>query len=431
MLRESPFNLMIDQQSTLIPVSKIRLGVTLHSPVYNGNDSNALLLLAAGTTITRSLVDRLVKRGVNMLRLSPNEAFRIANLGNESRQQPRLRSRSVPKRPSERPSTRSAVHHDSFLHDLKRPVSDHFDDAQVSVVQQSRERCGQLIDGIYDEMALGDAGRALETSETAAESLLRISQDLDIFLAYGISSRKEKYPSRHGLQTAMLAMAIGTIHGLKRDHLIELGIGCLLHDAGMLLIQEQTYNNNRYIGGAEMLEIKKHPIVGLNLLKSARKLPSTSAMVAYQMHERCNGSGYPRGRTGSQIHLFAKIAGVADAYVAMVTPRSHRPALLPYHAIEQILHGVRQQEYDTAVVRSFLHTVSMFPVGSYVELEDGRAARVLRSRRENYARPMVEVWSLDTLFDHNEVIDLSRDTHPTIIRPIEEPLITDTSMLIA
>ena len=98
----------------------------------------------------------------------------------------------------------------------------------------------------------------------------------------------------------------------------------------------------------------------------------------------------PCHRSAAQIHPLAKIAAVADVFVALVSPRPYRPALLHYHAMEQILHGARQGLYDTAVVRALLHTVSLFPIGSLVEINDGRIGKVLRSNRDAYTSPVIE-----------------------------------------
>ena len=87
------------------------------------------------------------------------------------------------------------------------------------------------------------------------------------------------------------------------------------------------------------------------LYKNMKQVPLGVRMIVYQMHERCDGSGYPRGCTGEKIHPLAKIASVADAYVALVSPRPHRPAMLPYHAIAKMLADVKAGLYDSTVVR--------------------------------------------------------------------------------
>src|SRR5690606_27821163 len=110
-----------------------------------------------------------------------------------------------------------------------------------------------------------------------------------------------------------------------------------------------------------------------------------------------DGSGYPRGRTAQKIHPLAKIAGVADTFTALVARRPYRPGMLPYHAMVQMLRDVGAGLYDGQIVRALLNTVSLFPIGSFVALNDGRVGRVLRSNGAFYDRPMVECWQRSDL----------------------------------
>jgi HD-GYP domain-containing protein (c-di-GMP phosphodiesterase class II) len=131
-------------------------------------------------------------------------------------------------------------------------------------------------------------------------------------------------------------------------------------------------------------------------------------MVAYQMHERCDGSGYPRGCQGGRIHELAKVAAVADVFVALVCPRPHRPGIVPYHAVKKILLDTKDGLFDVKAVRALLKTVSLFPIGSYVALNDGRVGRVVRASGDFYDRPIVEVWRRDDPYHNRSLVDLSQ-----------------------
>jgi hypothetical protein len=133
------------------------------------------------------------------------------------------------------------------------------------------------------------------------------------------------------------------------------------------------------------------------------------------MHERCNGSGYPRGRTAKQIHELAKVAAVADVFLALCSTRPHRPALMPYYALERMLHGVKDGLFDAVVVRALLKTVSLFPVGSFVRISDGRIGKVLRSNGEDYARPVVAAWKPGADPNESIVVDLSQEPDLRVI----------------
>jgi HD-GYP domain-containing protein (c-di-GMP phosphodiesterase class II) len=146
-------------------------------------------------------------------------------------------------------------------------------------------------------------------------------------------------------------------------------------------------------------------------------IPESAWMVAYQMHERCDGTGYPRQRKAEEIHLLARIASVADAFVALVAPRPHRSGLLSYYAIAKLLKDASAGKFDANVVRHLLQVVSLFPLGSYVELNDNRVGRVLRAS-ERYDRPVIELWDRGSIDPPGAIVDLSQEPNLRIMRPL-------------
>jgi HD-GYP domain-containing protein (c-di-GMP phosphodiesterase class II) len=254
------------------------------------------------------------------------------------------------------------------------------------------------------------------------QQLQDLTLDFDEFLSRGVQPVDSHYPSRHALQTAMLAESIGTVMGLRKDELMELGFGCLLHDAGMLLVPANLHQVDRPLQVSERLELQKHPIYAADLLNRSRNVPHGAKMVVYQMHERLNGTGYPRQRQGSQIHTLARIAAVADTFLAMVSPRSFRQGLPPYKAVEKLLFATRQGYFDPAAVRGLLHAVSLFPLGSMVQLSDGRQGRVIRGNRDRFAQPVVEVVDLSGPLPRTELIDLSQRSDLQVVSTVGEPV---------
>jgi HD-GYP domain-containing protein (c-di-GMP phosphodiesterase class II) len=127
----------------------------------------------------------------------------------------------------------------------------------------------------------------------------------------------------------------------------------------------------------------------MEMLQEACEIPWIVPLVCYQVHEKPNGTGYPRHRTGPAIHVFAKILHVADAYLTLLTTSFARPPMSPYRALEYLLKQVRTGAVDRDAVRGLLQTVSLFPVGSQIVLSDGSLACVLRRNPGNYMRPIV------------------------------------------
>ncbi len=260
----------------------------------------------------------------------------------------------------------------------------------------------------------------LEAPESVTrDSLAQMSEDMDMFVRLGINPPEKDYRGKHSLHVAMLAASIGANMGWDEKALVDLGVGCLLHDIGMIRIPDGLYKNDRILDADEFEEIVRHPLHTFDFItEQCPDVSLASRMVAYQIHERCNGSGYPRNRRKDLIHEAAKVAAVADVYIALVSPRPHRPALMPYHAVEHLIYGVKDGQFESIAVRALLKTISLFPIGSYLKLSDHRVALVIRANPEHFGRPVIEVWSPDKLDQAPEVVDLAKDPLITIQGPV-------------
>jgi HD-GYP domain-containing protein (c-di-GMP phosphodiesterase class II) len=284
------------------------------------------------------------------------------------------------------------------------------------------DRCVDQLSAFFDCLQAGKGSDLGIAVGVCGEALTQAVADFDLFVSLGINPAADGYPNRHSLSSAMLAMAMGINLGYDQRTLASLGIGCLLHDLGMLGIDPGVYWHDRVASLEEHLAIAKHPVAVFDLLQHHwDRIPAASRMVAYQIHERCDGSGYPRGRAGGQITELSQVAAVADAFVAMVSPRPYRPSMIPYYAMETMLKLSRRGLFGRRSVRALLETVSLFPLGSFVTLSDDRVGKVIRSNGPAYDRPVIEVAGGSPRNGDLPIIDLSQVTGLKVIHAIAGP----------
>jgi HD-GYP domain-containing protein (c-di-GMP phosphodiesterase class II) len=403
--------------STQVPVSvdRLRTGVVLKHDMLEDHPTRTTVLLHAGSELTH---DRLrILREARLLRVLV-EREEVSRLTRDAREDSaalrdaRNRAAGVGEREQDNPWT---IHRDSLLHDVRRHGAVSYDPVAREEIAEQYDAAVDRTESAFDALAGGARPDVQHLGPLTRDAIRQLTRDLDLFVAKGVVPVTSGYPSAHSVQTAMVGMSIGTKLGLRRAELLELGLGCLVHDVGMLLLDQRIVASTGPLDRVKFLEITKHPILTFDLLQNVEEVPVGSRMVAYQMHERCDGSGYPRGRIRRQIHPLARIAAVADVYVALVSPRPYRPAQPAYEAVVHLLQEVREGKLDPHAVRGLLHTLSLFPVGSRIETNDGRQGRVLRTSAD-YTRPIVELSATDGA---SEIVDLSATPNLRVSRAIE------------
>lgn len=411
-----------------IGVHELRVGGLTRYPIY---DDKRLLLIAAGTELSPSFVQNLMSRGVTSLMVHEQDlpyvyAGHAQGTGTEIRPPmavpPCQDSNPVTRKLDEelaRPlGTTLPLQGEAFAERLQ-PVERTSYDAELR--DEMVERQVQQVARIEDvfQGLLGGKGLDLDVlKDITEEALDDIVRDVDIFASLGLNPYGNSYPARHCLHCCMLGINIGLHLQLDKSTLKELAIGCLIHDAGMLKIKQGLSGLPRSLTRSEFLEITKHPVRVFDFVRSLEQIPRRSALIAYQIHERNDGSGYPRGRTGNQIHLLSKIAAVADYYSALVAPRPYRPAVMPARAIEHVVSEGSNGRFDPEAVRALLQTTSLYPLGSYVLLSDNRVAQTIRSNGMEFDRPVVEAWTIGQLQDPPEVVDLVACSDVHIVQAI-------------
>jgi len=123
----------------------------------------------------------------------------------------------------------------------------------------------------------------------------------------------------------------------------RIACGFFLHDIGKTLIDLKILNKPEELTEAEWRELFKHPHMGQELLKTENQITPEAAVIVGQHHERMDGSGYPDGLKGEDIHPFARICALTDTYDALTTRRPYRDALEPFNALRIMKEEMRDQ----------------------------------------------------------------------------------------
>ena len=195
----------------------------------------------------------------------------------------------------------------------------------------------------------------------------------------------------HSVDVCILATLVATAMGYAESRLNELAVGALMHDVGKLQVGQGLLTKPNQLTDEEMVLMRGHPWFGFEILRAQRGQLSIPAIhVALQHHEKYDGTGYPRGLAGTDIHEFSRIVSIVDVYDAITSDRPYRKALLPHEAYE-LMQVSGSQHFDPQILPVFLSKIALYPVGTTVRLNTGDIGVVTFVEPSWPTRPVVRL----------------------------------------
>lgn len=165
----------------------------------------------------------------------------------------------------------------------------------------------------------------------------------------------DPYTAGHSRRVARYSRKIAECMGYSDEELEEIYCAGLIHDVGKLGIDNRIINKPGKLSEEEYSEIKKHPLMGYEILKKI-SIRGNFAYGAKWHHERMDGKGYPDGLLGDNIPKISKIIAVADAYDAMTSKRAYRDIMPQEKVREQIAKGAGTQ-FDAEIAAIMLDLI--------------------------------------------------------------------------
>lgn len=249
---------------------------------------------------------------------------------------------------------------------------------------------------IMDEIKEGKtvAERKIGSLADIITDILRADSNMLLSLVHIFSylGKQEDFLYAHSVNASILATNLGLAFGYGRSELINLCVSSLVHDIGYLKLSQETINKPSKLTKEEYKLVKKHTIYGVELLSRIEGIPECASEVVHQHHERADGSGYPDGKRGDEISDYAKIVAIAEVYEAITHPRPYRrEKIIPYQAVKTIVQ-TEKNSFAPDLVKVFLNSVSPYPPGSFVLLNNGIIGRVISVNKTLPLRPVVETF---------------------------------------
>ncbi|SNY05440.1 Response regulator c-di-GMP phosphodiesterase, RpfG family, contains REC and HD-GYP domains [Orenia metallireducens] len=187
-----------------------------------------------------------------------------------------------------------------------------------------------------------------EIVETQKEIILILSE---------MTETRSKETAQHVRRVAEYACFLGEKLGLDTDMLDTLKLASYMHDIGKIGISDAILKKPEALTEKEYRIMKRHTEFGYDILKSSkRKILQAAAIIAYQHHERWDGTGYPVGLKGEEIHIFARIVGLIDVFDAL----SHKRVYKEPWEIKRVLELIKRERgkhFDPKLVDIFFENL--------------------------------------------------------------------------
>jgi HD-GYP domain-containing protein (c-di-GMP phosphodiesterase class II) len=215
------------------------------------------------------------------------------------------------------------------------------------------------------------------------------SRDILFVMAIHLDDRL-KFMINHCVNVAIFTVKMGAALGFTKQEQVEIGMAALMHDVGTALIPERIINKKDRFTAEEFRLFRERPTHSYKILRSLGDNCGYLAEIAQQVYEKIDGSGYPLGLKGEEIHEHAQIISLVDMYEAMIHSRPQREKLLNFTAVKEIIK-TSKNSFRREYLKVFLSIFSIFPIYSFVRLNSDAIGKVIETYPNQPMRPKLQI----------------------------------------
>ncbi len=213
----------------------------------------------------------------------------------------------------------------------------------------------------------------------------------------------DDYTFRHSVNVSVIAGLIALWLKYPPESIHAISLAGLLHDVGKSLLPPKLVNRPHKLSTDHYEAYKQHVTLGYELLSKVPGIAESVRLGVTDHHEREDGSGYPQGLSGADIHPYAKIIAIADLYDEALTINRDPGMLSPYCSIEKLQHEVYR--LDPKACLTFISHMTNFLTGDPVMLTNGSKGRVVCTNKRWPSRSIVQLED-GTVLDLNDGGDI-------------------------
>jgi response regulator RpfG family c-di-GMP phosphodiesterase len=186
------------------------------------------------------------------------------------------------------------------------------------------------------------------------EEVIETQKEIVERLGEVVESRSHE-AANHVNRVATISYNLAVLSGMKEEEAYKLKFASPMHDVGKIGIADSILLKPGKFEENEFEKMKKHAQIGYDILKgSKREILQMASIVAYEHHEKWDGSGYPRGLKGEDIHIYGRITAIADVYDALTQKRIYKEPW-PQEKVIEFIKDQSGKHFDPHLVEVFLN----------------------------------------------------------------------------
>jgi HD-GYP domain-containing protein (c-di-GMP phosphodiesterase class II) len=325
-------------------------------------------------------IEKLIKAGVKLVTIDPSKGKDVTVVVPQAE--------SVKRIQADEKSLASEEHDTPPESVVKRSTLD----AEMAIAKVLMSKITALAAQLNMALEYGEPISSEQVHPFIDETLSSLARNENALTTLINMQRKDQKLANHVFAVFSLMLSLSIKRELDKEAQHVLGLAAFFHDVGWLKLPMNLLGKKSSYTPSEQKLIEQHIAIGQKTLLKQCDLPDQALRLIAEHHEYLDGSGYPAHLTLNQLQPLSKLFTVVVRYDELIHGLHDKPALTPHGALAQLFKEAKQGRLDEAAVLSLISLLSVYPVGSIVQLSSKEKARVIEINPEYPRQPKVKIY---------------------------------------
>ncbi|MEO9633760.1 MAG: HD-GYP domain-containing protein [Parasphingorhabdus sp.] len=286
----------------------------------------------------------------------------------------------------------------SYLRDVAKPtlkkLSPRERAAEVRKASGTIKRSKAAVMNMFEDARLGNSVKSKTMAPLVEQISKSVNIDPTIILNIARLKTKDEYTYLHSVAVCALMVNLARKMGAPEAQIQDIGMAGLLHDVGKTSIPDSILSKPGKLDEKEWVTVRNHPQRGHDILSASEGISDIALEVCLRHHEKMDGTGYPGKIPAGNLSIFTRMSAICDVYDAITSQRSYNSPLSASQALAKMQSW--SGHFDQLILRNFIDSLGILPVGTLVRLNDDELAIVIGESPKDYSAPIVRsFYSLD------------------------------------